>query len=137
MPIPDDASEPFGVPNRRMHRRGLAMLNGPSSNRRRTGRLVCDGLTCQYGLIADLSGTGMKMLCKKLPPMDVGEVAQIKFAGLGDGVTLPAQLVRLIKRKDGWFEAGFKFWNLDQNQIKALGNLARIAADRRTLRIAC
>lgn len=79
----------------------------------------------------------MKMLCKKLPPMDVGEVAQIKFAGLGDGVTLPAQLVRLIKRKDGWFEAGFKFWNLDQNQIKALGNLARIAADRRTLRIAC
>jgi len=113
------------------------MLNESVSNRRRTGRLVCEGLKCQYGLIADLSGTGMKMLTKKLPPMDVGEIAHIKFTGHGEGVALPAQLVRIIKRKDGWFEAGFKFWNLDQAQSKSLGGLARIAADRRTLRIAC
>ncbi len=108
-----------------------------SSNRRRTGRLVCEGLTCQYGLIADISATGMKLLSKKLPPMDVGEVAQLRFGGLGDGAMLPAQLIRLIKRNDGWFESGFKFWNLDEVQTKSLGDLARIAADRRTLRIAC
>jgi len=113
------------------------MTNTPGSNRRRTGRLVCEGLTCQYGLIADLSATGMKLLSKKLPPVDVGEVAQLKFAGLGEGMMLPAQLVRLIKKNDGWFECGFKFWNLDENQMKALGTLARVAADRRTLRIAC
>lgn len=113
------------------------MANTSGSNRRRTGRLVCEGLTCQYGLVSDLSATGMKMLSKKVPPMDVGEVAQLKYAGLGDGLTLPAQLVRLVKKKDGWFESGFKFWNLDEGQIRALGNLARIAADRRTLRIAC
>jgi hypothetical protein len=111
--------------------------NSSGANRRRAGRLVCDGLECQYGLIADLSGTGMRMLSKKLPPMDVGEVAKIRFTGLGDGTVLPAQLVRLIKKKDGWFEAGFKFWSLDEVQIRQLGNLARIAADRRTLRIAC
>ncbi len=114
-----------------------AMGETANSNRRRAGRLVCDGLQCQYGLIGDLSGTGMKMLSKKLPPMDVGEVAAIRFTGLGEGVSLPAQLVRLIKRKDGWFESGFKFWNLDANQSRALSNLARVAADRRTLRIAC
>ena len=112
------------------------MSNPSNSNRRRGGRLVCDGLECQYGLIADLSNTGMKMLSKKLPPMDVGEVASIKFSGHGVGTGLPAQLVRLIKRKDGWFEAGFKFWNLDESQMRALAGLARIAADRRTLRIA-
>lgn len=113
-------------------------MNQPAnSNRRRTGRLVCDGLTCQFGLIADLSATGMKLLSKKLPPIEVGEVAQIKFTGLGDGTTLPAQLVRLVKKKDGWFESGFKFWNLDESQIRALGTLASFAADRRTLRIAC
>jgi hypothetical protein len=88
-------------------------------------------------LIADLSATGMKMLSKRVPPMEVGEVAQLKFTGLGDGMILPAQLVRLIKKKDGWFESGFKFWNLDEGQIKALNVLARVAADRRTLRIAC
>ena len=113
------------------------MSNTSGSNRRRTGRLVCEGLACQYGLISDLSATGMKMLSKKVPPIDVGEVAQLKFSGLGEGLSLPGQLVRLIKKKDGWFESGFKFWNLDQTQIKALGVLARAAADRRTLRIAC
>lgn len=113
------------------------MPNSSGSNRRRTGRLVCEGLACQYGQIADISATGMKLLNKKLPPMEVGEVAQIKFSGLGDGTALPAQLVRLIKKKDGWFECGFKFWNLDEVQIRALSSLARIAADRRTMRIAC
>lgn len=113
------------------------MSNPTNSNRRRTGRLVCEGLTCQFGLIADLSATGMKLLSKKVPPLEVGEVAQIRFAGIGDEQVLPAQLVRLIKKKDGWFESGFKFWNLNETQNKALAELARIAADRRTLRIAC
>lgn len=105
------------------------------SDRRRGGRLVCEGLTCQYGQVADLSCTGAKVFSKKLPPMEVGDVAQVRFTGLGPDFVLPAQLVRLIKRND-CFECGFRFWSLNEGQSKTLGQMARIAADRRTIRMA-
>ncbi|MBX3403588.1 MAG: PilZ domain-containing protein [Phycisphaeraceae bacterium] len=111
------------------------MSNVKPSDRRRGGRLVCEGLTCQFGHVADLSCTGAKVFSKKLPPMEVGDVAQVRFSGLGPEFVLPAQLVRLIKRPD-CFECGFRFWSLNEVQSRTLGQMARVAADRRSIRMA-
>ena len=106
------------------------------SDRRRGGRLVCEGITCQYGQVADLSCTGMKLLTRKLPQIEVGTKAVMRFTGINVDVLLPAELTRVTKRKDGWFDCGFRFPDLDTRQRATLAQLARIAADRRVLRAA-
>lgn len=101
-------------------------------SRRRFGRIRQESLTCNLGVVHDLSAGGMRVCGRRSPAWDV--IVQIRF----DGFQLPGPLCATMtwSRRVGLFkhEFGVRFEDPDPEVLRCLtmiagcGGVARLSA---------
>ncbi len=104
---------------------------GDASDKRRHGRVVCQGIECSIGEVQDLSASGMRVKTRyKLP--DEGNVFVITLI-TPDGPLAILSRVRWMKRC-GLFmrEAGLEFFDLGPRSKQVLQQMAGRAAYNET-----
>ncbi len=107
----------------------LGLGESTESNRRRTGRLKTDCVTCDAGEVIDLSASGARVLAKRA--WREGEVRRVEVEGPNISVRVPARCV--WTRKEGKKNLiGLAFEQLGEDQHLALMALARAYAHRDT-----
>lgn len=92
---------------------------------RKADRFSGDTVSCALGDIADVSASGMRVICQGKPPVSVGGTVPLRLK-FGDGsLKLKAQ-VRWCKRKGiKTHEIGLKFIDLKPGMPKVLEAIAR------------
>ena len=100
-----------------------------SGNRRRTGRLQVENVTCNLGKVIDLSATGMRVLGRRAPS---GEFAT-RITGLGREVSVFGRVA--WTRPAGIFSREFavEFLRLSGEASKVLTDLAMTSRVRRVI----
>lgn len=100
--------------------------------RRRHGRLRTDlagEIFTALGPVMDLSRSGMRVCATDRPPLKVGQKCSLEVR-CGDIVTLlPVRVMRVRDMRDGATDLGLEFRELDDQQRRALGMLARMAVN--------
>lgn len=116
----------------------LVMDTTPKGERRRHGRLRCEETSCCVGQVSDLSASGMRILRRGRPIMDVGDEFQISIhPDAGEPVlTLPSRVVWIERQGFRKHVIGLEFVDLDDDKKRLLGELARIVCDKIVFRCA-
>lgn len=116
----------------------LVMDSTPTSERRRHGRLRCEETSCCVGQVSDLSASGMRVLRRGRPIMEVGDEFQISVHPDGGepAVTLPSRVVWIERQGFRKHLIGLEFAELDDDKKRILGELARIVCDQIVFRCA-
>lgn len=96
-------------------------------NRRRFGRINAKGLRTRLGDVADLSATGMRVLCRSKPPK-AGSVLQLELSHV-DGAKLPIKAsIAWVRRKSMFrYEAGLNFEDVNASTEAGIAAMARLA----------
>ncbi|HLO42060.1 MAG TPA: PilZ domain-containing protein [Phycisphaerales bacterium] len=111
-------------------------LSIPGANRRRHGRLVCDGISCCIGEVLEFSGSGARIRTAfdRIRP---GEETSIKVQGLEGTVHIRVVVVWVapegVSGPDQQMLAGLKYIELDDHARRALTELARVSASNPTV----
>lgn len=93
--------------------------------RRRDLRHAPEGVTCPLGEVIDLSASGMRVVGKGRPLLQVGQSGMLRV-NCGDGtVSLEAQVIWVKKRGFRRHEIGLQFLNLPPGVRKALDVVAQ------------
>ena len=116
----------------------LVMDSTPSNERRRHGRLRCEDASCCVGQVADLSASGMRVLRRGGPIMEIGDDFSITVHPNGGEpiLTLPARVVWIERQGFRKHIIGLEFGELDDPSRQKLGELARIVCDQIVFRCA-
>lgn len=119
--------------------RGALQMDEPAEaptgeNRRVAGRLRTDFLRSNFGPVLDMSRTGAKvgLLLRKAPAPGQQLMLVLKAGEVTESVR--AEIVRVQTIKKGYHEIGLRFDNLDDVQARRLGEIARVANSRFTLK---
>jgi len=99
---------------------GVTHLNVPASSRRRRGRLEQESLVSNFGPVLDLSGSGAKVISRRVPK---GEVS-LRLVGLGVAIEINARAVWSRRISLFKYEVGFEFQGLTPELAKQLTTLA-------------
>ncbi len=99
---------------------GISRLVKTAPARRKQGRLEQESLVSSLGQVLDLSAGGMRVLTRKPPK---GEI-HIELRGLGDTITLVAQVAWSKKIGLLKYEVGLVFLNVTPERVQKLTNLA-------------
>jgi hypothetical protein len=105
--------------------------NGPqpdpraTTNKRRTGRLVCEELVSNFGPVVDLSSEGCRVIQGRLGGAPVGARVRLRLEGYDTCVTVAAQVMRRRGRGPLKTEIGIRFLDLSPEQKDAVTALAR------------
>jgi hypothetical protein len=99
------------------------------NGRRSCGRLTQEGVVCDRGPVHDLSATGMRFVCRKLPPAEF----ETRIQGLGEAVVVKAKSV--WEKRIGLFrhEVGVEFFELTPETSATLTRLAMVCRPRRAI----
>lgn len=108
----------------------LEGLKEEREERRHGGRLPCEMVRCQFGKLADLSGTGARVVTRSPRRLRVGQPVLLKMRWCAGVTQLPAKTARVLRRRSMRWEVGFEFDSLDAEQREALGMLMKTAAAR-------
>lgn len=116
----------------------LVMDSTPSGERRRHGRLRCEEASCCVGQVIDLSASGMRVLRRGRPIMEIGDEFQISIhPNNGESqLTLPARVVWIERQGFRKHIVGLEFATIDDQKKIQLGELARIVCDQIIFRVA-
>lgn len=103
------------------------------ANNRKHGRLLCQDLFCDWGLVADISATGMRVIGTKKAPKKPEPTEFTLF--LPEGALRVSGEIVWVK-KYGLFkrEYGIKFTQLNPDAASALARLARAVVYNETIR---
>jgi hypothetical protein len=99
------------------------------SEKRRGGRIRCSAMSCEFGLVADISASGVRVHCKKRPTAQVGESRDLTLTAGEESFTLQATCVwiRVDDRRE--FDMGWELGELSAATRKRLLELAATAQD--------
>jgi len=103
------------------------------ANRRRHGRLACDGLWCSLGRVCDFSASGICVRVNSALGLKMDQTFNVTLRCAGSEITLPARVRRVRKVRLFRQEVGLEFENLSDQQRSALLRLAQIAVKMRVL----
>jgi hypothetical protein len=92
--------------------------------RRQSARLPCEGATCQFGEVRDLSRTGARVVCKKPIDLPEGACTHLKISAYGATLVLAARAANARKRGDGRYDVGFVFVSMTPELTKQLVQFA-------------
>ena len=123
----------------RVVRNPKIFMDSPIPNeRRRHGRLRCDDANCCVGQVTDLSASGMRVLRRGRPIMEIGDQFKISIhptAGEPE-LTLLARVVWIQREGFRKHVIGLAFAELDDVTRSRLSELARILCDQTIFRCA-
>lgn len=105
----------------------------PKENRRRHGRLRCDGLQCSLGEVINLSASGLCVECRRDPKLVVGQGIGLRLSYGDDEVPLTMRVQRVAKEGIRRYRIALAFDELDDQQRVTLTRLATMAAERRLM----
>lgn len=88
-------------------------------------RLLPQGMSCQLGLVLDVSAGGMRVRCAESPKFDRGAFVHFAIRGQRQQMTLRGQIVWI--RRTAWkqFEVGVRWAELPDAHCRILLELAR------------
>ncbi|MCC6426781.1 MAG: PilZ domain-containing protein [Phycisphaerales bacterium] len=107
------------------------------ANRRRHGRVLCDGVGCSLGQILDISASGARIRTKfdRLRP---AEEMPLTIEGLDGPIAIHVQVMWIVADEANHpirqMLTGVRFLNPNEDARRALIELARAAASNPTLR---
>lgn len=103
------------------------------ANNRKHGRLLCQDLYSDWGIVADISATGMRVIGSKKPPKKPGAIEFTLFLPEG-ALRVEGEVV--WKKKAGFFkrEYGIRFTKVNPDAAAALARLARAVVYNETIR---
>lgn len=104
---------------------GGAAAGADAPSRRQAERFETAVLTCRLGDVKDLSGSGMRVVSRQLPPVPPGVLFEFDLEGPSNIITLIGRIVRVRKVRGTGFEIGVDFQRLTPEVRAALESLAR------------
>ncbi|NNF43762.1 MAG: PilZ domain-containing protein [Phycisphaerales bacterium] len=107
----------------------MTNLAEPTTGRRRRGRLSQEAVICDRGQVVDLSSTGMRLRCSRVPK----GIFETTLRGLGSEVSLKCKVV--WTRRAGLFKklCGIEFIDLDDGDAQRITRMGMINRDRRSV----
>ncbi len=104
----------------------------PAKERRRHGRLRCDGAQSCIGSILDLSASGLRVERKGRPVLEIGDEFVITVhPEEGEHIlSLPSRVVWIQRKGFRKHIYGIEFAPLDEDQQQQIRELARIVCDQ-------
>ena len=101
----------------------------PNGDRRESGRMMVEGLSCSQGKVLDLSSRGMRIV--RTTRWRAGEIRQVSFPVLAGRTMVVAARCEWIRRT-GFFKytCGIEFLGLSDDHKEALRNIALTNAKR-------
>tara|TARA_B100000683_G_C12261160_1_gene461648 strand:- start:261 stop:626 length:366 start_codon:yes stop_codon:yes gene_type:complete len=98
-------------------------------DRRRHGRIRCATLTTRFGIIEDMSASGMRVTCKGWRKPKIGTILNVDIKHPKGIAIVECQIVWIKKVGLRKYEAAFKFIDLDPEHQRDL-----LAAAQESLR---
>lgn len=111
-----------------------ARIEQLGTDKRRFGRIGVVMLRCRQGEVLNVSGGGMRVLCKRRPRLKAGQLGRVRLDLPIGYIDMPARVVWARQSESGKWEAGFAFGDLNETQRMALQQIARFAADQEIVR---
>lgn len=102
------------------------------AQRRRHGRVYCQGITSTLGDILDLSASGMRVGCIQKPP-PVGEIFDLVLHSCEGEIAISCGVVWVSRMGFFRYEAGLAFGELTPTIRQTLSRLARTVAQNETI----
>lgn len=105
----------------------------PATNRRKHGRLICEGMVCSLGEVIDISASGLKVQATWSFGLQRDRSLKIRLGGFGCETAVPVR-IRFIRRH-GLFKCtmGLEFLVLTHDQQEVVSLLARRCVYMRAL----
>ncbi len=98
------------------------------NQKRRTGRIMPEGMTCDLGDVLDLSAGGVRLSGRGPKPGEQGDKVMLKLDfGLGE-VEFEGVITRIERRRMFWWIMGVRFENITPIQRQALSKASMLAA---------
>ncbi len=104
-----------------------------SSNRRKSGRLVCVGLVSDLGQVPDLSAGGCRIRCRRMMPFTIGGTYTFTLSGEGTTVVILGKIMRRERLGFMTFEYGVEFVDLTAEQRDAILDLSQTTSVKRVI----
>lgn len=113
-----------------------SILGSGGSELRKAGRVRCQHITCSLGEVADLSASGMRVLCKNNPHIEPNQAICFYLHSL-EGKDTPVTAEVAWSRKVGWrkHELGVRFLDVLPELRMALLQLCRASAYNETFSV--
>jgi hypothetical protein len=99
-----------------------------ANNRRRHGRVRCDGITCDLGDVIDVSASGLQVAVGRIQ-IPLGTDLTLTLDGPDGPIQVRVIVLRCEKVGRG-FELGLKFHSLSREAARGLATIARIGATK-------
>ena len=103
------------------------------SNRRKSGRLVCEGLASDLGEVRDLSPRGCRIRAKSMGAMPLGKRFLLSLTGEGCVLLVEARIVRRQRLSMFQHEYGLEFIDPTPEQTAMIGEIVRSTAVNRLI----
>lgn len=97
-------------------------------NRRRHGRIRCDGISCDLGEVIDVSASGIQINTGKTPIPVTSDVA-FTIHGPDGAIPVRGTVLRCEKTRKG-YEIGLQLHSLSREAARGLAVIARIGATK-------
>lgn len=125
-----------------MDRLQLSVVNAASfdeaqhaANKRRPGRMRCERLSCNNGLVLDLSQTGARLRLKSWVAPHRGEKRTLIFdTAMGKSAGFPCRVVWVRRIVWSRYELGVEFIGLTDEHQEQLKEIARVHGGRTVVR---
>ena len=105
----------------------LPTTQARANEARRHGRLRSEILRCGLGKVVDLSASGMRVLSKGAPFLDVGKTVKTDLVFGGQKLSVKAQLNWVNKEGFRKYHMGFEFLDVTPQTRRGLVDMARSA----------
>lgn len=102
-------------------------------NKRRHGRLACEGLTCSLGTISDFSASGLRVVVASALKIRAGQSFHVTLRCAAGEVTVPVVVRRVRKFRLFKQELGLEFLELSDAQKATISRLAQIVVKMRVM----
>ena len=97
----------------------------PGPERRRSERFQTAVLSFDLGPIVDVSRHGLRVQVQRNPGLGAGTEFDLELCAPTDGMTVRAQVIRVMNVGGGRYEIAMAFLNVGEEQRGAIENLAR------------